>query len=128
MTSREIACALITRESPAGIEILLHQRPTTNTVMPGLWELPTVEPANTSRNAPILTVRHAIMQVNYTVHVHGLTGEQLSSSAGNRRWVTALHASHMALTGLARKVLTKARLIPTRGRHAIAPPAILKVL
>jgi len=128
MTSREIACALVTRESLAGMEILLHQRPTTNTVMPGLWELPTLEPAKASKDAPILTVRHSIMQVRYTVHIHGLTEKQLPSSAVHRRWVTALQASHMALTGLARKVLTKARLIPTRGHHAIAAPAILEVL
>ena len=39
MTSREIACALVLRESDAGTEVLLEQRATTNTVMPGLWEL-----------------------------------------------------------------------------------------
>ena len=40
MTSREIACALFVSESDAATEVLLEQRAATNTVMPGLWELP----------------------------------------------------------------------------------------
>ena len=122
MTTRDIACALITRETSSGIEILLDQRPSTHTVMPGLWELASIDPAPTS--APILTVRHAIMQVNYTVQVFAITDDQLPTSASHRRWIPAATAKSMALTGLARKILTKTGLI----RRAIAAPAILQVL
>ena len=129
MTTREIACALITRPARTGTEILLIQRPATNTVMPGLWELPSLEPAHTPASTPLLTIRHAIMQVNYTVHVHTLPPKPLPKSPGRRRWIPAEKASSMALTGLARKILTKSGLIRT-SRHvsAIAPPTILEVL
>ena len=130
MTTREIACSLTTRKTPNGTEILLHQRPATNTVMPGLWELPTLEPGPTPTADPILTVRHAIMQVNYTVHVHALPAKRFpkSGTPPHPRWITAEQASSMALTGLARKILTKAGLIPSRTRSAIAAPPALQVL
>jgi A/G-specific adenine glycosylase len=130
MTTREIACSLTTRETPSGTEILLHQRPATHTVMPGLWELPTLEPGNTPNTTPILTVRHAIMQVNYTVHVHAFPTKHFpkSGTTPRPRWITGTQASSMALTGLARKILTKAGLIPSRTRSAIAAPPALQVL
>jgi A/G-specific adenine glycosylase len=112
MTTREIACALVTRETSNGTEILLTQRPTTNTVMPGLWELPVLEPAHTPATPPRLTVRHAIMQVNYTVHVHAIPASQLPKfAAPHTEWIFTEAAANMALTGLARKILTKAGLL-----------------
>jgi len=111
-TSRDSACALTTRESAGAIEVLLEQRHATNTVMPGLWELPAIEPAETPATAPVLTVRHSIMQVNYTVRVHAIAASELPKSATTRHWVAAEVAPTMALTGLARKVLTRARLLP----------------
>ena len=110
MTNREMACALVTREASIGTEILLEQRPATQTVMPGLWELPALEPAHMIDTCPVLTVRHAIMQVNYTVGVHSLDASRLEHSAAHREWVSAQKAFSMALTGLARKVLIAARL------------------
>jgi A/G-specific adenine glycosylase len=129
MTTREIACSLITRETPNGTEVLLHQRPATNSIMPGLWELPTLEPS--PNTTPILTVRHAIMQVNYTVHAHVLPAKHFPkpSATPARRWIAADQATSMALTGLARKILTKAGLIPVSGKaSAFAAPATLQVL
>jgi A/G-specific adenine glycosylase len=129
MTSREIACALIARESATGTEILLEQRSSSNTVMPNLWELPPFEPTHLPKTNSVLTVRHAIMQVNYTVHVHALAEDQLPISANQRCWLSGEQASSIALTGLARKILTKAGLIRKRSTPAsIAAPAILQVL
>lgn len=129
MTTREIACALITRETATGTEVLLEQRPATNSVMPGLWELPALEPTQIPESVPILTVRHAIMQVNYTVHVHALAPKQLPKSETAPSWISPEAAADMALTGLSRKILTKAGLIPKHRRPSeIAPPAILQVL
>jgi A/G-specific adenine glycosylase len=127
MTTREIACALITRQSSTSADVLLEQRPASTTVMPGLWELPALEPAHTPEIAPTLTVRHAIMQVNYTVNVHTLLADQLPISAARRDWFSTAQASSMALTGLARKILTKSRLISV-SRPPIAPYAIPRVL
>lgn len=129
MKSREIACALITRETEGATEILLEQRHAANTVMPGLWELPAINPAETPETTPILTVRHAIMQVNYTVHVHSQDALQLPVASGERRWFSAQQAASMALTGLARKILTKAGLIrATHNSPSIARKPIREVL
>ena len=125
MCSREIACALVTRETASGTEILLDQRAATNTVMAGMWELPALDPDKAPPTDPLFTVRHAIMQVNYTVRVLALGS---CPTAAGRRWVPAAEASSMALTGLARKILTKAGLIPSRSRASIAPPALVQVL
>ncbi len=133
MTSREIACALVLRESDAGTEVLLEQRATTNTVMPGLWELPTLEPTGATALEEVMTVRHAIMQVNYTVRVYTLPPQHASiaTNAAQQLWTPLAEASTMALTGLARKVLTRAGLLrtPTRNKPtAFAPPAIRGLL
>jgi A/G-specific adenine glycosylase len=112
MTSREIACALVVRDGDAGTEVLLEQRAATNTVMPGLWELPAIAVDDMVNLEERLTVRHAIMQVNYLVRVYALPMEGLREKAGGmRRWVVAEEASAMALTGLARKVLTRAGVL-----------------
>ncbi|HEU5457740.1 MAG TPA: hypothetical protein VFU68_03910, partial [Terracidiphilus sp.] len=63
-----------------------------------------------------MTVRHAIMQTNYYVRVRTVAEEELDALAapgGKRCWVSLNHAADMALTGLARKILTRAHLLPT---------------
>lgn len=119
MVTRDAAHALAVRERRrAGklvAEVLLEQRSPAQTVMPGLWELPalldTAVPAEDLR----ITVRHAIMQVNYVVHVRTV-GEAdvdgLTVAGGIRRWVPLDHAAGMALTGLARKILKRTKLLP----------------
>ena len=134
MTSREIACALVLRHGDAGTEILLEQRASTNTVMPGMWELPAVVIGDRADSKERLTVRHAIMQVNYTVRVYTLPPDGLSGNeeaAGAQRWILLAEASTMALTGLARKVLTRAGLLRTAARSrsaAFAPPVIRELV
>jgi len=110
MTSREKGCALVTREAASGREILLEQRAATHTVMPGLWELPALELAQAADTSPVFIVRHSIMQVNYRVQVHSLDSSRLQQSAADRLWIPIEQASRLALTGLARKILGRARL------------------
>jgi hypothetical protein len=72
-----------------------------------------------------MTVRHAIMQVNYYVRVRTVFEDDVESitvSGGTRRWVPLHEAGSMALTGLARKVLTRAHLLAAPPRDAITPP------
>jgi A/G-specific adenine glycosylase len=120
-TNREVGCALVLRESDAGTEVLLEQRATTNTVMPDMWELPALEAVEAAAFKEAITVRHAIMQVNYTVRVHSLTPHDISPNAAHRRWIPLSEASEMALTGLARKVLIRAGLLKTTARSRSAP-------
>jgi hypothetical protein len=122
MLSRQVAHALavrIGRQPGAGPgearrEVLLEQRPASLTVMPGLWELPALlDPAVPAQELR-MTVRHAIMQINYYVRIRTVAEDDvdaLTVSSGRRRWVPLDEAAGMALTGLTRKVLTRGRLL-----------------
>jgi A/G-specific adenine glycosylase len=123
MLRREVAYALSVRNGrkvgQEHREVLLEQRPAEQTVMPGMWELPTLVDANVPEEELRLTVHHAIMQVNYSVRIRTVSEydiDALSVSGGERRWVPLKDAGGMALTGLARKVLARLHLL-----DAIAP-------
>lgn len=61
-----------------------------------------------------MTVRHAIMQVNYYVRIRTVLEDDvgaLTMAGGKRQWIPLAQAGDMALTGLSRKVLTRARLL-----------------
>jgi A/G-specific adenine glycosylase len=123
MLRREVAYALLVRSGrktgQAHREVLLEQRPEEQTVMPGMWELPALIKTKVPEKELHLSVRHAIMQVNYSVRIRTVTEDDIDAltvSGGVRRWVPLKDAGRMALTGLARKVLTRLHLL-----DAIAP-------
>jgi A/G-specific adenine glycosylase len=127
MQSREVAHALSVRTGrqpgQAHREVLLEQRPASLTVMPGLWELPALRDAAVPESDMRMTVRHAIMQVNYYVRIRTVFEddvEAMTVAGGERRWVSLGLAAGMALTGLTRKVLARAHLLPTAPLDAIA--------
>ena len=127
MQSREIAHALSLRTSPkpnhSRIEVLLEQRPESLTVMPGMWELPVLKSAAVPQKTLLMTVRHAIMQVNYYVRIRSVSEddvEAMTVAGGERRWVPLSEAGDVALTGLTRKVLTRAHLLARKPHEAIA--------
>jgi A/G-specific adenine glycosylase len=118
MICRETAHALsvrtVRREGQTHREVLLEQRPASLTVMPGLWELPTLREADVPDEELRLTVRHAIMQVNYRVRVRTVSEDDIdaiTAPGGERRWVPLGEAAGMALTGLTRKVLGRLHLM-----------------
>jgi A/G-specific adenine glycosylase len=131
MLSREVAHALSVRIGRSGDkagagarEVLLEQRPAERTVMPGMWELPTLRDAAVPAKDLRMTVRHAIMQVNYYVRIRTVFEDDIdamTAPGGERRWVPLGEAAGMALTGLTRKVLSRAHLLPTKALDAIAP-------
>jgi A/G-specific adenine glycosylase len=132
MMSRVVAHALSVRTSQAsgkpagegGREVLLEQRPADLTVMPGLWELPVLRSPAVPQRQLRMTVRHAIMQVNYYVRIRVVFEddiEKMTVAGGERHWVPLRKAADMALTGLARKVLKRAHLLPTAPLDTIAP-------
>ncbi len=115
MVTREAAYALCVRGTAEEHEVLLEQRPAAMTVMPGLWELPALGDA--AGEDLQVTVRHAIMQVNYVVRVWAVREDEVVSATlagGDRRWVGLEEAGGMALTGLARKVLRRAHMLPAK--------------
>jgi A/G-specific adenine glycosylase len=106
--------------------VLLEQRPATQTVMPGMWELPALVRSDVPQKDLRMTVRHAIMQVNYYVRIRTVFEDDVESmtvAGGERRWVPLREAAVMALTGLARKVLARAHLLPGPTMDLIAPGA-----
>ncbi|MGD0348320.1 MAG: A/G-specific adenine glycosylase [Terracidiphilus sp.] len=114
------------RRGPGGREVLLEQRPAQLTVMPGMWELPALARAEVPPKELRMTVRHAIMQVNYYVRIRTVFEDDVESmtvEGGERRWVPLREAAEMALTGLARKVLARAHLLPAPPLDTIAPTA-----
>jgi hypothetical protein len=128
MLSKEIGCALVLRNGSLSgqinREVLLEQRPESNTVMPGMWQLPGLQNAAVPDGDLRMTVRHAIMQVNYYVRVRNVAEAEvdtLTLCEGRRAWVPLINAGGMALTGLTRKVLSRAHLLPTLPIAAIAP-------
>jgi A/G-specific adenine glycosylase len=129
MLNREVAYALSVRTSPkargaGGREVLLEQRPKTVSVMPGMWELPALRETAVPETEVRMTVRHAIMQVNYYVRIRSVLEDDvdaLTVAGGTRRWVSPGQAADMALTGLARKVLTRAHLLSGPALDDIAP-------
>lgn len=87
--------------------VFLVQRPQHARLMPGMWELPQVRP---NPRAAELTLRHSITVTDYTVLVR-----RLAAPAGTRgQWVSLEKLTRVALTGLARKILRKTDLLPTR--------------
>jgi A/G-specific adenine glycosylase len=86
--------------------VFLRQRPTSLSLMPGMWELPQ---ANVPRNGnPVLRLRHSITNTDYTVHV--FTAAHRKSCPGS--WVEIGKVNRLPLTGLARKILRRLDLLP----------------
>ena len=128
MLCREIAHALSVRTGQiagqANREVLLEQRPAAQTVMPGLWELPRLTDSAVPEHELRMTLRHAIMQVNYYVRIRTVFEDDVDAMTipgGERRWVPLGEAATMALTGLTRKVLARTHLLTPASLDTIAP-------
>jgi A/G-specific adenine glycosylase len=139
MLSREVGYALTVRTGRMrrkvseldGQEVLLEQRAASQSVMPGLWELPALLDSNVAADELRMTVRHAIMQVNYCVRIRTVAEgdvDALTTIAGERKWVRLDKVGKMALTGLARKVLLRAHLLDHASKGAIAGQGTLDVV
>lgn len=122
MQTRDVAYALAVRGKLArGVdrrEVLLHRRSASQTVMPGMWELLPLDGPHRAGEEPRILLRHAIMNVNYTVRVHTMGEDELEAAAGpasSRRWIPVPELRSIPLTGLARKVLMRARLLHAAG-------------
>jgi A/G-specific adenine glycosylase len=111
-----VAHALVERPATrgAGRAVLLERRRATETVMPGMWQLPMLCETSVPEADLRLEVRHAIMQVNYRVKVRTVAESdvaELTVEGGERRWVRRKDLNALPLTGLARKVLAKMKLL-----------------
>lgn len=113
MRSEDAGYALVIRSGNRNREVLLQQRTSDQTVMPGLWELPALRDSAVGGNQVRMALRHAIMQVNYYVRIRTVfeeDAEVLTVPSESRRWVRLHDLAALPLTGLARKVLLRAKL------------------
>lgn len=127
MLSEEVGRSLSVRLSPgskvARREVLLELRPESETVMPGMWELPLLHDAEVPEQDLRMTLRHAIMQVNYYVRIRAVPAGKVRSMTvenGERRWVPLSDLGALPLTGLTRKVLRRAHLLLSQPQPSLA--------
>lgn len=144
MQSRRAAYALTTRKVRGGIslEVLMQHRPADASLMPGMLELPPVapsdaaaetassgEPVLTLEQEPVLRVRHAITGTNYYVEVLALPTQRAVRTRALRdadwEWILIRDLVNRPLTGLARKVLQRLRLMPTSAAPIVQVPLLI---
>jgi A/G-specific adenine glycosylase len=118
MHSRQIGYALLGRRRDGGEQILLQRRSAGASQMPGMWELPEISLAEDDRERVELTLRHAITVTNYQVRVLRLAErerrQRLLETATGRRWTSVTELETLPLTGLARKILRRLKILPAR--------------
>jgi A/G-specific adenine glycosylase len=126
MRSQDAAYALVIRSQRRHREVLLDQRPDNQTVMPGMWELPALRDPHAAGSQLRMTLRHAIMQVNYYVRIRTVfedDADDLTVPSERRSWVRLYDLEAMPLTGLARKVLLRAKLPELEPNPLIEEPS-----
>jgi A/G-specific adenine glycosylase len=111
MQRRHSARAVCLRGGEGAQQVLLVRRPADASLMAGMWELPEYQPQ--PEESPAFTVRHAITVTNHTVDIF-LTAklESLLEISDGAQWIPLTDLSEHALTGLTRKVLRRAGLLP----------------
>lgn len=110
---RQIDYALDCREKA----VFLVRRSRDASLMAGMWELPELPPAKRAHSSwrrtpaneqPDLTLRHSITVTDYEVRVWRKSAPMTSSG----KWIPLSRLPQLALTGLARKILRHAGLLP----------------
>jgi A/G-specific adenine glycosylase len=99
---RQIAFVLATDDGC----VRLVRRPKHVSLMPGMWELPSCE-AIGNTDEVLFSVKHAITVTDFNVRV--MRSKGVPSREG--RWVKISRLNTLPLTGLATKILRKARII-----------------
>jgi A/G-specific adenine glycosylase len=103
---RQVKAAVSFVLATKGDSVLLVQRGAKESLMPGMWELPTA--SHSIRNQEVLfRVRHSITVTDYLVSVV----TQSEASAENGDWIDRRKALKLPLTGLTKKILRKVNII-----------------
>ncbi len=116
--SRPIAYLLDVRKNGVSTEVLLEERDAEASLMAGMFELPALPEEVVEDRRPVLRVRHAITNTNYYVRVFQPEGRldevlRMSVPAADRvlHWVPVRRLGRYPLTGLARKILQRLRVM-----------------
>ena len=84
--------------------VLLQQRPSSSSLMPGMWELPSLDPTAV-KISRTFKLRHSITTTDYSVSV--FLDNNSTHARRQGRWVTLRTAEKLPLTGLTRKILRR---------------------
>jgi A/G-specific adenine glycosylase len=118
MQSRHVAHLFATRKMGVQTQVLLEQRPREASLMPGMLELPPLPLDIIEGLQPALRIRHAITTTNYVVEIFTESGRTLQqhvpAAAKDLRWVDVQQLAQQPLTGLARKVMQKLKVMERR--------------
>ena len=125
MRRRRSAYALLRRKSAGTSQVLLEQRRTDVALMPGMWELPAIDPESAPEDRKALSLRHSITDSNYDVSVYILESRQhkaLPRSGTKREWFPQSELHRLPLTGLTRKILKRLNAWPESEDHGPEMP------
>jgi A/G-specific adenine glycosylase len=120
LKSRYVAHLLALRKRGLTTEVLLEQRPSDASLMPSMFELPPLPAEAVEGIEPALRLRHAITTTNYLVEIFTEPGgrelqKEVPAAMDDLHWVSTGRLAQQPLTGLARKVLLKLKIME---RHA----------
>ena len=120
--SQTVAFLLATRKDGNTTEVLLERRDDGSSLMPGMLELPPLPLDAVTQTEPMLRLRHSITNTNYYVEIYaegteGLTPlrEAVPAAREVLSWYPLARVGELPLTGLARKVLMRAKLFAVTG-------------
>jgi A/G-specific adenine glycosylase len=127
--SHPAAFLFATRKDGVTTEVLLERRDAEASLMPGMLELPPLPMDSVADREPLLRLRHAITNVNYYVEIYAegdsrnrTLRKAVPAAEDDLAWYPLPRLDGLPLTGLARKVLMRLRLMsvagpetPTRG-------------
>ena len=119
-----VAYLLDLRKTGTVTEVLLAHRPADASLMPAMYELPSLPLEAVSTQEPVLRVRHAITNTNYYVQVYAapfsaseVAAQRTRANSPLRRaivqpardllWVPAARLPAIPITGLTRKILQR---------------------
>jgi A/G-specific adenine glycosylase len=105
-------------------EVLLEQRPAHASLMAGMYELPPLPVDAIEGMEPLLQLRHAITNTNYVVSVFAELDSKshtlhrsIPTSDTMLHWTSAARLGELPLTGLARKILRRLKVMETPARR-----------
>jgi A/G-specific adenine glycosylase len=119
--SMTAAYLLSLRKRGTATEVLLEQRQSTESLMPGMYQLPHVPQDAVQGREPLLRVRHSITNTNYYVQVFAARGPRdrglrraVPAARKDLHWVKTNKLGSTPLTGLARKALQRLDVMEVR--------------
>jgi A/G-specific adenine glycosylase len=96
------------------MEVLLERRAEDMSQMPGMLELPVLPLEAVMNREPVLRLRHSITNTNFYVQIYAESGllDELPAAKERMEWAPVARLRELPLTGLARKVLQRLRVMP----------------